>query len=129
MIELSHDAYDEARVLLDRRLIVTVNSNEEVIEAIQDILLFARAQKISLNAAGELVQGDVDNWLPIETAPRDGAEVILLDRYGTVGAGFYSEEGGYKSDVGFFFEGDRGNILIARNADPTHWMPLPEAPK
>lgn len=72
MIELSDDAFLEARALLNNAFLAIPCSNEEVIEAIQDILLFARAEKISLNSAGELVHGDVDNWLPIETAPKDG---------------------------------------------------------
>lgn len=118
MIRLSDDAYDKARALLDRRLIVTVDSNEEVIEAIQDILLFARAKKISLNAAGELVQGEVDNWLPIESAPRDGASVLVwCPTDGSVIASWVVDDGcWFCMHFGSF-------------DDATHWMPLPEPPK
>lgn len=67
-------------------------------------------------------------WKPIETAPRDGTEVILHDR-GTVGSGFWSKsDGAYRADDGWFWEMDRGDLLIARNCSPTEWMPLPPPP-
>lgn len=116
MIELSRDSYDEVRALLDRRLIATVNSNEEVIEAIQDILLFTRAQKISLNTAGELVQGDVDNWLPIDMARKPFEPTLLYDQINGISIGcWWSDRDGFED----------GGLGIS----PTHWMPLPEAPK
>lgn len=70
-----------------------------------------------------------EGWQPIETAPRDGSEIILHDR-GTVGTGFYSEAPeARRAEAGWFWEDDRGNLLIAKNADPTHWMPLPSPPQ
>ena len=88
-------------------------------------LVRARARIAALEA--EASEGQ--RWQPIGTAPRDGREVILHDR-GTVGTGFYSEAPeARRAEAGWFWEDDRGNLLIAKNADPTHWMPLPSPPQ
>jgi hypothetical protein len=61
-------------------------------------------------------------WQPIETAPKDGAWVILfvdveLGKDCGIMTGFYIENGeyGYWSDEEY-------------QLFPTHWMPLPEPP-
>ena len=66
----------------------------------------------------------MDEWRPIETAPKDNTRVITFGGglvgtsryvtkfaagYGDVGAGWYSEQ-------------------LDRRHEPTHWMPLPEPP-
>lgn len=57
-------------------------------------------------------------WQPIETAPKDGACVLIT------GEGLVRECRSFRDDWGdpvyseWFFE-----------ATPTHWMPLPEPPK
>lgn len=67
-------------------------------------------------------------WQPIETAPRDGSEVILSDGH-SVGAGFWHDGSGcFRAGEGTFWEMDRGSLSTARNAGATHWMPLPEPP-
>lgn len=69
-------------------------------------------------------------WRPIETAPRDGSEILLAD-WDCVVAGFYhdgSECYGHRGGAGFFCSDDRGNLLCASNFGATHWMPLPEPP-
>lgn len=60
------------------------------------------------------------NWQPIETAPKDGTEIIAIDDRGEYFVAFWHEasEGWY---FGLFDEVD-GKIK------PTHWMPLPAAP-
>lgn len=68
--------------------------------------------------------------LPIETAPKDGRCIIL-------GGEDLSEPGFWhdgsecrRGEAGWFFEDDRGNLLIAKNAaGVTHWMPFPTPPK
>ncbi|HUH36673.1 MAG TPA: DUF551 domain-containing protein [Spongiibacteraceae bacterium] len=74
------------------------------------------------------------NWQPIETAP-EGVELLVLRRDGVMHvakvSGYRNRFGMLSCDFGnasasFFFplndnyEGDDA---------PTHWMPLPEAPK
>lgn len=58
-------------------------------------------------------------WQPIETAPKDGSEIIL----GIAGA----------SSIDFFRWNTDCNEWLDRTADPphgppTHWMPKPEPP-
>ncbi len=71
------------------------------------------------------------NWQPIDTAPKDGESILITDG-SNVGEGFYhdgSECYGHRGKAGFFWQDDRDNLLTARNAFATHWMPLPPPPK
>lgn len=73
----------------------------------------------------------LDRWLPIESAPKDGSEVLLADS-DSVASGFYhdgSECYGHRGKAGFFCEEDRGNLLTASNFHATHWQPMPEPPR
>lgn len=58
------------------------------------------------------------DWQPIETAPKDGTEVIAYDD------GVYISHW-YVTNPQIFgwWAGDAGGI------NPTHWMPLPTPPK
>lgn len=61
------------------------------------------------------------NWQPIETAPTDGTEFIGYS------AGLRAYEGQWTAYVCR----RQNNLWIAVGegvANPTHWMPLPEAP-
>lgn len=59
-------------------------------------------------------------WQPIETAPKDGTEVLIFDGANrTVG---YFNRYWSLSVMGAYAEDDE-------IYDPTHWMPLPEPPK
>lgn len=68
-------------------------------------------------------------WQPIETAPRDGTEIVMLDaavKTATVGY--------WMSDVDWINAGKLlGAALVAPSwfplATPTHWMPLPAPPE
>ena len=74
-----------------------------------------------------IAQGPVDvnvrDWMPIETAPKDGTRVI----------GYFPTEG-YDLPVVMQCLFDDGawqfDVYEApdRDASPSHWMPLPEAP-
>jgi hypothetical protein len=58
----------------------------------------------------------VSEWLPIETAPRDGSAVLGFEKQGN-----HPGDWSVIRWTGYEFEGDRiGN--------PTHWMPLPAPP-
>lgn len=73
------------------------------------------------------------DWLPIETAPKDGTEVLLVveSRAGIQGrylVGHYMP-GGYciedhpAIDSGWYFW---NGCMFDKSSKPTHWTPLPE---
>lgn len=70
-------------------------------------------------------------WLPIETAPKDGTKVLLHvvtppgDSYATM-VGL--PEGWESTEAGFWCV-DRGEWTTGTAGDPTHWMPLPPPPE
>jgi hypothetical protein len=61
----------------------------------------------------------VEGWQPIETAPKDGEQILT-----------YSPMG--RCSVRIWGEGDDGEMAWLpriRGCFPTHWQPLPEPPK
>lgn len=74
-------------------------------------------------------------WQPIETAPKDGTEVLLCralnaDQQPIVGEGW-----GVFVQVAAWWEGDNAWIVYCSmvreprlHFAPTHWMPLPRNP-
>ena len=64
-------------------------------------------------------------WQPIETAPRDGSDVLLFrDRHPPVVAGWFDnrEEAGWATY-------DNPEEWLHEGRNPfTHWMPLPAPP-
>lgn len=69
-------------------------------------------------AKAALSAQDVARWHPIETAPKDGTDVLLSSPHwhGDVVVGCWSFEGWRDRD-------DSDKLA------PTHWMPLPAAPE
>jgi len=73
----------------------------------------------------------MSEWQPIETAPKDGTCILVInDNKG----GYYTEpfaigvaayEGSYKTRAWYSQACCDGVSYFT----PTHWMPLPEAPK
>jgi hypothetical protein len=77
-----------------------------------------------LGAGKEVLTMD---WQPIETAPRDGAELLLCAADPLVVGRFYRGVGqwadadpAFRSKSGWFW---------AFGIRPTHWMSLPDPPK
>jgi hypothetical protein len=70
-------------------------------------------------AAAALEAARKDGWQPIETAPKDGNEVILFDSDYLQLSGF---EGRYSEPRGSWLSSYDGPV------NPTHWMPLPPPP-
>jgi hypothetical protein len=76
-------------------------------------------------------------WQPIETAPKDGREVLLfgiwageihgLNADPTIAVGAW--QGGKSDYQGDDFWALTGGDVYACWMRPTHWMPLPEPPQ
>lgn len=86
-------------------------------------------------------------WQPMETAPRDETEILLLTTVGITSARFYAGEW-HRSFDGDEYEGpvwsccddmwqieveespvDNDNTFQYNDGEATHWMYLPELPK
>ena len=83
------------------------------------------------------IQLKKDDWLPIETAPRDGTAIILWNGLtgfsSTVGVGYWTNAIKYREDLcradepasfRWSSDGNKNGMTLA-----THWMPMPQAPK
>lgn len=56
-------------------------------------------------------------WLPIESAPSDGTRVLIFSNGAVLSAFFDTDYDGWRVGREYYFY------------YPTHWMPLPAAPK
>jgi len=66
-------------------------------------------------------------WQPIETAPRDGTQIVAVDCDGQRMVAEYSvlSDGTSVWEIGHSSDG----YILHCGAPLTHWMPLPEPPK
>lgn len=73
-------------------------------------------------------------WQPIETAPKDGTQILLFDPSGTwdpdlasfsprVAVGAWKDFPNGHGEWRGYYSG------LSAVEEPTHWMPLPEPPK
>lgn len=74
----------------------------------------------------------MSEWQPIETAPKDGSQVLVWDQTeGVCTARFQSHVEEWRASWGSEEWIQDGSVyddaLVARK--PTHWMPLPAPPK
>lgn len=80
--------------------------------------------------------GGADGWQPIETAARDGTEIILSS---FIGGYLYEEpatgrwngqswEPSWQGRMVIESQSDFGTTCFTFSPQPTHWMPLPAAP-
>jgi hypothetical protein len=69
-------------------------------------------------------------WQPIETAPKDGTDVLLYKRFSKYQKWVGKDEYDFYIQIGCYSSGDwRIHAYDPPwNNDPTHWMPLPEPP-
>lgn len=61
-------------------------------------------------------------WQPIETAPKDGIDIIVSDSGELVSVAFWDK------DEGKWLDSMNHNGYDHATRNPTHWMPLPEPP-
>ena len=76
----------------------------------------------------------VGEWLPIESAPKDGSEILIWKPSSTVCIAHWEVDPQWHWDGEWpcwaVFMADDDFYSIYLDADwPTHWMPLPEPPK
>lgn len=101
----------------DKELIEQLaNKIEETVpHDISQIAFSLTAEQLEAFAKAYAQTQGQSNWQPIETAPKDGTEVLLLSTNSKRDIAMYCNGvwlDGYSNDV-----------------DPTHWMPLPSAVK
>lgn len=71
----------------------------------------------------------MSEWQPIETAPKDGRDLLIFDKFHkTAVIAFYREDGRSPGKYGKFVWQlhDEGGSLAEQSI--THWMPLPSPP-
>lgn len=70
----------------------------------------------------------MSEWQPIETAPKDGTQVLITDGTGLCAVASWEDYAAELYDgVGWRDAGDMGWGGTVYHA-PTHWMPLPSPP-
>jgi len=122
LLPCAHCGSPAAFMQVDRRL--SVNQRGEYIDCTNkacgatSALMFAIGEDAKPLLAERwnrraLSQQVLDGWQPIETAPKDGTS-ILLARKKSIADGFYSSTCWAWPYI---------------NKEPTHWMPLPAAPR
>ena len=71
------------------------------------------------------------NWQPIETAPKDGTHVLLSDGI-KVRTGWFTKwhsPFAAKDAEGWALNWNSEFSVPDETMEPTHWMPLPDAPE
>ena len=106
----------------------TINRCEEAATHITELeAQLADAKQVAndcrIVADNAIAEAKKYQWIPIETAPKDG-EPILLRVDNVIGSGRYrSLHRTIKTMLNFYFDG------ATLHSGATHWMPLPSAPK
>ena len=67
----------------------------------------------------------MSEWMPIETAPKDGTDVLLFTKEGII-QGYFTY---FEWDQTVVYATYDGSGCVAFYREPTHWMPLPPPPK
>lgn len=80
------------------------------------------AEYESLRRENEELKAKLDkaNWQPIETAPKDGKSILVTDGFEVCDAYFRG---------GDWWQYECGDDWYSTSINPTHWMPLPDAPE
>lgn len=101
----------------------------------QDELIRLQAAKLLREAADEIERlraAIPDGWQPIETAPTNGEAILIANGNGVWAAKYKAVyQSGYKPEspwMSLMLNKDHIPARL-RHGKPTHWMPLPAAPK
>lgn len=73
-------------------------------------------------------------WQPIETAPKDGTQLLLwcARHRGRVEIGSFRPDDGFADDEPLWLDNSYDDFscgYVSRPLSPTHWMPMPSAPE
>ena len=86
--------------------------------------MLAQEHRVSAIAIRALAsQPLADGWLPIETAPKDGRAIVILQE----GEEYFDYEW-FEGAWCMVFYDQAGHYVANRLTNPTHWRPLPSAP-
>jgi hypothetical protein len=77
-------------------------------------------------SAGPL-EATVRGWQPIETAPTDGTKIITVEK-GIFSIVFFGEDWSGRRDWCYQTPDGKIFIYVHGGFNPSHWMPLPDAP-
>lgn len=70
------------------------------------------------------------DWHPIETAPKDGTKILVINNRGNMAVALWQEWAGRGQWVPMFGSaGDHPFLNGGCGSVCTHWMPLPKAPQ
>ena len=70
----------------------------------------------------------MSEWQPIETAPRDGTNIVLFDgQRVSVGGWVSAADQGAEPGEEYLISAGWWSLDLSDN-QPTHWMPLPDPP-
>ena len=80
---------------------------------------------------GDVTQAAPEGWMPIETAPKDGTYILLGSADGSwIARNYPVYQSGYRPDNPWqSMMLNHEHMGRYPKAKPTHWMPLPAAPK
>jgi hypothetical protein len=94
----------------------------------EEVLAFARHR---IKATSEAIERAAE-WLPIETAPKDGEHILLARGRVPCGVGYKPEfvcEARWHDDMAAWVFGNALDpLLVDQDDPPTHWQPLPDPP-
>lgn len=65
----------------------------------------------------------IQGWQPIETAPKDGTEILMVQADGYLQVGEWAAW--MQTPCWVIIDSQAGGVI---EAEPTHWMPLPTPP-
>jgi hypothetical protein len=115
---LTHNVSAQADELLDHIYEYGTNS-EGVIPRINQ-LCDAAVEQLRAELAASREREARMQWQPIETAPTDGARILLCGKGGKIADGYYGQPDGFANPKQF--------VWPYIHANPTHWMPLQAPP-
>jgi len=126
MTELDKDALEAAAKAIDPVAFGDLYDDEPKI--IQDRVIAKRlAALATARAAIRAYLDAADDWRPIETAPKDGTDVLVSRRDKDGFEWFAVAQWWVRAWA--FMSGRPGDMPALIGFTPTHWRPLPSPPK